>query len=79
MLVTWQTRRSAPLPLLVSASALIPEGRPAEPPEMPAWLLSAVVPPLPPSSWFADMSEWDEDDEAYHEAIAADFEWDDED
>jgi hypothetical protein len=47
--------------------------------EVPAWLLSAVVPPLPPSSWFADMSEWDEDDEAYHEAIAADFEWDDED
>jgi len=37
MLVTWQTRRSAPLPLLVSAGALIPDGRPAEPPEMPAW------------------------------------------
>jgi len=47
--------------------------------DVPDWLLAAVEPPLPPSSWFADMSEWDEDDEAYPEAIAADFEWDDED
>jgi len=43
--------------------------------DVPDWLLAAVEPPLPPSSWFADMSEWDEDDEA----IATDFEWDDED
>lgn len=42
--------------------------------EVPDWLLAAVVPPLPPSSWFVDM---DEDDEEYHEAMAA--EWDDED
>lgn len=42
--------------------------------EVPAWLLAAVVPPLPPSSWFADMADWNEDDEAYHEAMAADFE-----
>jgi hypothetical protein len=37
MLLTWQTRRSAPLPLLVSADALLADGRPAEPPDMPDW------------------------------------------
>ncbi len=42
MLVTWASRRSAPLPLLVTASALIPEGRPAEPPEMPSWAREGV-------------------------------------
>ena len=47
--------------------------------EVPAWLLAAVVPPLPPSSWYADLAAWDEADEAYHEAMAADFEWDDDD
>jgi len=44
--------------------------------EVPDWLLLAVVPPMPPSSWFADLADWPEEDEAYHDAMAADFEWD---
>ena len=37
MLVTWQTRRSVAVPLLVNAAWLIAEHRPADPPEMPDW------------------------------------------
>lgn len=43
MLITWQRRTSPPWPLLVDVAWLIPEQRPADPPEMPAWARCEVV------------------------------------